>query len=143
MRTRTILTRAVALAAVLCLFSLAVAQADGFIDDTKVRAHVKTDTAVPEGTEVVIAGKLKPDRPFCRKDSKVVLRAYGENQGQRFPGGKIDKDRTNERGHYRFTLEIDEQIRVRVWFKGKVGGVHPDIKTCKKDRSRTVTFTTT
>jgi len=141
MRMKITLARAVALAAALFFVSVAVAQADGFIDPTSISVHADPGTSVPKGTVVTISGKLKADHAFCRNDSKVTLRAYGESQGDQFPGGAIDSTVTADGGRYSFDLKITEQVRVRVWFKGKVGGVHPDIKTCQKSRSKTVTFT--
>jgi len=140
MRMRTIALRAAALAGVLFMFSAVVAQADGFIEPTGVAIHALPGTEVPAGTEVTISGKLRADHAFCRIDTDVTLRAYGESHGDRFPGGVVARTTTGIGGSYEFQLEVTEQIRVRVWFRGKVGGVHPDIKTCRKSRSDTVTL---
>lgn len=143
MRTKTTLFRAVAFAALLSVLTVGSALADGFIATTRISIRVKPDTTVPAGTEIVIKGKLRSDRAFCRNDSVVTLRAYGESQDENFPGGVVDSMTTKDGGRYRFKVVVTEQIRFRVWFRGKVGGVHPDINTCRKSRSKTVTIEVT
>ena len=140
MRTKTTLFRAVALAALLSVFTVGSALADGFIASTSITLKVSPDKTVPAGTKITLSGKLQSDRAFCRNNSLLTLRAYGETQDENDPGGVVDTTTTTSGGQYKFKVVVTEQIRFRVWFRGKVGGVHPDIKTCEKSRSKTVTI---
>jgi hypothetical protein len=130
------------LVALTCLLSstlVGTAHAASFVDPTRLSIAATPPTTAPGSGEVTISGKLKADHAFCRNGSKVTLRAFGESRGEPFPGGPIDTARTAPGGTYEFTVEVTEQVRFRVWFTGRVGGVHPDIKTCRKSRSATVT----
>lgn len=143
MQKRTVLFRSVALGALLSVFTMGAALADGFVAATSLSIHVSPGMTVPEGTMVTISGRLGSDRAFCRNGSIVTLRSYGESLGEPYPGGIVERDTTTTGGRYSFRVRIDEQIRLRVWFRGKVGGVHPNIKTCEKSRSATVTIDVT
>ena len=135
------LTTVAGIAATLMLLG-SVASAAPFTDQTSIKLHA-SETRVDPGTKVKFTGKLKADHAFCRNDQKVVLRTYGESNGQSYPGGVVDKTKTDQGGHYTFKVVINEQIRFRVWYGGRVGGTHPDIKVCEKSRSKTVTIDVT
>jgi hypothetical protein len=136
LRKRNLLVPAVAVAAVLAALSVGSALAESFVAPTKPSLHVDPKTPVDVGTKVTFSGKLRSDRPFCRNDSEVTLRRYGDDDTL---GGRVETVTTSKGGGYEFTVTVDEQGRYRVWFRGKVGGVHPDIKTCQKSRSKTIT----
>ena len=139
-RRRTI-ARAAALSAALVLLMVQDAGAVGFVTETDMTIQASPALQVEQGTRVTISGRLGSDRAFCRRSSIVTLRAYGESNGQPFTGGRVNAKTTSAGGAYAFSVRITEQVRYRVWFRGKVGGVHPDIKACRKSRSATVTFT--
>lgn len=133
MRTATFSIRATALASVLTLLLVGVAQADGFVDRTRIGADVSPGRFVSPGTTITISGELAADHAFCRNGSEVTLRRFGSHGN---PSTRIDSDTTADGGGYSFDVDITEQGKYRVWFRGKVGGVHPDIDTCRKSRSR-------
>ena len=137
MRRGRTLRRAAALAAAFTLFMVGTARADGFIDQTHILVHASPGTRVAPDTTVTISGELRADHAFCRIDTAVNLRMFGDHGT---PGGLVDTTKTASGGRFSFTVAVTEQTRFRVWFRGKVGGVHPDIKTCRKNRSRVVTI---
>ena len=131
------ITRAVALGAVLALFMVGTAQAISFVEPTSLSINVAPGTTVADGTTITISGKLQAEHAFCRNDTQVNLRFFGQADDNPNLGG-VSRSTITSNGTYTFHVPITEQVRYRVWFRGKVGGVHPDIKTCQKSRSETV-----
>jgi hypothetical protein len=136
------LTRILVFSTVLTLFTVGSALAGGgFVADTSLTLSASPGTHVNPGTLVDFSGRLRSSRAFCESDSRVSLRAYSETQGDPFDGGVVRRTNTDANGNYEFNnIQVNDQTRFRVWFRGKVGGVHPNLRTCHKTRSRTVTI---
>lgn len=137
------LTRTLAFAMVLSLFTVGSASAGGggFVADTSLTLNASPGTNVNPGTSMDFSGRLRSSRAFCEANSRVTLRAYSETQDDPFDGGVIRRTRTDGNGNYEFNnIVVNDQTRFRVWFRGKVGGVHPNLRVCHRSRSRTVTI---
>ncbi len=97
---------------------------------TRVRIRV-SDTRVSAGDRVRVTGHLRSPTDACERHSKVKLIRVGV--------GVWDKDKTDRKGKYAFTVKPDETAEWRVKFPGKVlNAVHPHNHTCAKSTSETV-----
>ena len=138
MKAARLMTRVLALSAVVCLLSVTTAAAQG-VQPTNVKLDADKKF-VSEGETVTFTGKLKSKDASCRANQEITLRAYGESNGAEFEGGVVDTTTTDADGNFSFQVTVEEQTRFRAWFSGSVSGVHPDIVTCKKSRSETITI---
>jgi len=132
---KSTLVRAVALATMLVLFLTSTAFAANWEADTRLTIKVKPGRRVEEGTELVVKGKLKSARVWCVRDSRVTLRRYNH--------GVLARTRTDNQGRYRFEIVARHDMQIRVWFRGKERGVHPNHHVCLKSRSKTVKINVT
>jgi hypothetical protein len=83
---------------------------------------------VQSGKGFKISGFLRSRRHFCRASSRIQLVKVG--------AGVVDKKRTNKRGHYTFHQRIHRTTKFFTRFAGKSRGIHPNIRTCRKSKSR-------
>jgi hypothetical protein len=131
-------TRVLAFSAAVCLLPVTTAAAQG-VQPTNVKLD-SDKKFVSEGETVTFTGHLKSKDPDCQANQEITLRAYGESNGADFEGGIVDTTTTDANGDFSFQVTVEEQTRFRAWFSGSVSGVHPDIVTCKKSRSETITI---
>jgi hypothetical protein len=106
---------------------------DAFAARFSVDTHlsIAAPRRVQSGHRFTISGFLKSTKHFCRASSKVQLLKVGS--------GVVATKRTTNRGHYSFRRSIQRTTRFFTRFNGKVRGVHPNIRKCRKSRSRTKT----
>jgi hypothetical protein len=103
--------------------------AAGFNVDTHL--SIAAPRRVQSGNRFTISGFLKSTKHYCRASSKIKLVKVGS--------GVVATKRTTNRGHYSFRQRIQRTARYRTKFDGKMRGVHPNIRKCRRSHSRTRT----
>jgi hypothetical protein len=102
-----------------------------YTEPTSLSIHRRPSGRLDPGTRITILGRLKSDRPACRRFKVIKLIKVGE--------GVVDRDRTNRFGRYEFHRRIWRTRQFFTRFDGTRKGVHPNIRVCLASRSRTIT----